>query len=81
MRTTLVLPDDLYREVKLTAVQRGETVTSFVVAALRSALVESPIEGSAIPVLPDAGAYLATIDLDDTSAVLEFLDEADRALP
>ena len=38
MRTTLILPDDLYREVKSTAAASGETMTSFVEEALRDAL-------------------------------------------
>lgn len=83
MRTTLVLPDDLYREVKLTAIQRGETVTAFVVEALRAALARGPVveETQGLPLLPDAGGLVNGVDLDDTSALLERLDEADRALP
>ncbi|MFM8349711.1 MAG: CopG family transcriptional regulator [Actinomycetales bacterium] len=83
MRTTLVLPDDLYREVKVTAIQRGETVTAFVVEALRAALARGPLsqEMPDLPLLPDAGGLVVGVDLDDTSALLENLDEADRALP
>ena len=83
MRTTLVLPDDLYREVKLTAIQRGETVTAFVVAALQAALVHGAGDQDmpSLPVLPDAGRLADGVNLADTSALLEFLDEADRAVP
>src|SRR5665647_3057256 len=38
MRTTLMLPDDLYRQVKRAAAEGDRTVTSFVEAALRAAL-------------------------------------------
>src|SRR5665647_3057257 len=37
MRTTLMLPDDLYRQVKRAAAEGDRTVTSFVEEALRAA--------------------------------------------
>ncbi len=38
MRTTMLLPDDLYREVKRAAADDDRTVTSFVEEALREQL-------------------------------------------
>jgi len=38
MRTTLILPDDLYRELKRVAAAADRTMTSFVEEALRAAL-------------------------------------------
>ena len=46
MRTTLILPDDLYREVKRTAAATDRTMTSFVEEALRAALVRQHSTGA-----------------------------------
>ena len=36
MRTTLNIPDDIYRELKIKAAKKGTTVTSLIVEALGS---------------------------------------------
>jgi len=41
MRTTLELPDDLFRETKARAALRGQSLKSFVTEALTSYLAES----------------------------------------
>lgn len=41
MKTTLEIPDELFREAKATAAQRGETLKEFVNAALETRLAES----------------------------------------
>lgn len=41
MRTTIDLPDALFREVKATAANRGLKLKDFVTAALRAALVSA----------------------------------------
>lgn len=75
MRTTLVIPDDVYREVKVTAAREGITVTSFIEQSLRDALDRS--RGRAelrLPVLPQTGGTRADVDLRDNAAVRDLLE-------
>ena len=83
MRTTFILDDWLYRRVKMSAAERGVTVTSVVEEALRLLLAQQaaatlpslgpmPVDGSARWVRPG-------IDINDGSAVLEALD-ADQGI-
>ncbi|MBC7367074.1 MAG: hypothetical protein H7343_09730 [Undibacterium sp.] len=48
MKTTLEIPDPLYRQLKVTAAQQGKTVRSFVNDALVEKL-RGPTAGSAAP--------------------------------
>lgn len=85
MRTTLVLPDDLYREVKATAALQGRTVTSLLEECLRD-YVSSRGAPAQLPPLPRSQqpSGLTTefresgVDISDTGAVLEWLDEVER---
>ncbi|MBY0503829.1 MAG: hypothetical protein K2X03_07960 [Bryobacteraceae bacterium] len=40
MRTTLDLPDEIYQRVKITAIERGETMKGFVERAVRNELAQ-----------------------------------------
>jgi hypothetical protein len=75
MRTTLVIPDDLYREVKATAARDGTTVTSFIEHALREALnqvrVQTPVR---LPVLPQSGGARSGVDLRNNAAIRDLLE-------
>ena len=42
MRTTIDLPDDLYRRIKARAAMRGQKLKEYVTAALRDSLFERP---------------------------------------
>ena len=44
MRTTIELPDGLFRQVKTLAVQKGLTLKEFFTAAVERAVVEPPPE-------------------------------------
>ena len=75
MRTTLVIPDDVYREVKVTAAREGITVTSFIEQSLRDALDRSRLRAEVrLPVLPQSGGMRAGIDLRDNAAVRDILE-------
>lgn len=81
MRTTLVIEDSLYREVKSVAALQGATVSSLVEQALRNLLVEHSRtlgQGSEqLPpwgVLKDLGAPVTGVDLDDNSSVLAAME-------
>ncbi|MFC8192962.1 type II toxin-antitoxin system VapB family antitoxin [Cellulomonas sp. NPDC057328] len=79
MRTTLNIPDDLYREVRTTAAATGRTVTSVVEEALRAALARHRAEqaGARAPyvVAPSGtGGLLPGVDLDDSAALLDAME-------
>lgn len=79
MRTTIRLPDDLYREVRVTAASAGGTVTSFIEEALRAALLRAvdPAAGgrTAYLVRPvGAGGTRPGVDLTDSAGLLELMD-------
>lgn len=76
MKTTLVLDDDLYREVKVTAANRGVTVASVVEEALRLLLLRSATDelGPALPPLPSWDLGEPLVDIYDNRALREALD-------
>ena len=87
MRTSMNLPDDLYRAVRVRAAMDGRTVTSVVVDALRMLLEEPrPTPHRFTPgVLPprsdidiDDDAAAPPFERNDNAAVLDHLDEIDR---
>lgn len=81
MRTTIMLPDELYRDVKATAAGQGRTVTSFVEEALRTALrvLDEPPPREPYVIRPfGGGGLMPGVDLDDNSALLDLLDADDR---
>lgn len=82
MKTTLQLPDDLYRDVKTTAAQSGRSITSIVEESLRRYLAEhTPAEPlRPLPVSQSSSGFtdefLATgIDFHNTGDVLAWLDD------
>jgi predicted transcriptional regulator len=82
VKTTLQIPDELYRQVKATAALTGRSVTSIVEESLRRFLTEQPAEAAVpeLPVSPNTGGFTdafraSGIDFTDTSEVLTWLDE------
>ena len=75
MRTTLNLPDDIYRDLKIRSAQEGVTVTSAVEEALRAYLASSRSSRQSItlPVLPETGGPRLGIDLADPETVYDLL--------
>jgi len=88
MKTTLQLPDDLYREVKATAALSGRSVTSIIEESLRDFLARATA-AEPLPPLPvslSSGGFteefLATgIDFNNTGEVLAWLDEVEGRDP
>ena len=79
MRTTIRLPDDLYREVKVTAASTGRNVTSFIEEALRAALLRehepADLEREAYRVTPvGVGGVVPGVDLTDSARLLELME-------
>ena len=79
MRTTLNLPDELYRAARVRAAQDGRTVTSVMEQALRAFLDEHAPEPKPYRVKPlkmgMPGELM--IDINNNAAVREFLDAED----
>lgn len=62
MKTTVDLPDQLFRRAKIVAAQRGTTMKELVIAGLRHALGETTVPVSpGAPVLTPEEAAVATI--------------------
>lgn len=78
MRTTIRLPDDLYRQVKLAALQAELTVTSFIEEALRASLLRRERSGMTkdryrVDVFHGTGV-LPGVDLTDSSSLRDVMD-------
>lgn len=80
MRTTINLPDELYRSARVRAAQDGRTVTSLLEEAIRRLLEEfEDDERSGYRVRPlTGGATEEGLPIDDNAALRALLDEADR---
>jgi hypothetical protein len=79
MRTSILLPDALYRETKTAAASAGRTVTSLIEEALRERLAKrltgaKRARKGRLPIFDGKTGLRAGIDLDDSAALLEVLD-------
>ena len=63
MRTTIDIPDALFREIKVKAVLRGETLKSFLLRAAKAELEVEPVAGRRVK-LPLVESKEATYDID-----------------
>jgi hypothetical protein len=78
MRTTLLIDDALYRDVKSVAATDGRTVTSVVDEALRALLRERGKARSRGPYVVEAhgqGGLLPGVDLNNSAALLDLMDQ------
>lgn len=80
MRTTLDLPDDLFRQLKARAALTGTTVkkllTSFVESGLRQASRPASRRRSALPIIPRGRKVVANVNAE---AMARMDDAEDRA--
>lgn len=79
MRTTILLPDALYRDTKAAAAASGRTVTSLIEDALRERLARRAPSGkrprrARLPVYRGEKGLRAGVDLDDSAALLDVMD-------
>ena len=76
------LPDDLYAQVRSTAVARGATVTAFIEEALRLALAgreqAERSEPYRVHPLPAGRGLQPGVDLDDHAGLADLMDDDDR---
>lgn len=80
MRTTMNLPDDLYRAARVRAAEEGRTVTSLLEEALRNLLDKDSPHPAQYRVTPLTMGLAGEppFDLSDNSAVLDYLDAHDN---
>ena len=77
MRTTVDLPDSLLKQVKQVAIASKRTLTQVIEDAVRESLARRksrPQERRELPVFGEGGVQPG-VDLDDTSALLDVMDE------
>ncbi|MBC7594411.1 MAG: DUF2191 domain-containing protein [Kineosporiaceae bacterium] len=79
MRTTMNLPDDLYRSARVRAAEEGRTVTSVMEEALRSFLKinEPEAQPFVLKTLPSRANAVTPADVGDNAAIRELLDAED----
>ena len=77
MRTTISLDDALLAEAKQTAARTGRSLTAVIEDALRSSLTPRATPKRARPALPSfrGDGLQPGVDLDDSAALLDLLDE------
>jgi hypothetical protein len=74
MKTTLVIPDPLFRALKRRAAEAGKTLSSVVAEALRRGLAdEAPSD--ALPPLPAFRAGAPLVDVADRDALHRAMEE------
>jgi len=79
MKTTLLLDDQIHRQAKQAAAQLGIPLTRFIEEAIRlrissdAARCAEPV--SPLPVCTKTGGLRPGIDLDNTSELLDVLDQ------
>lgn len=80
MRTTIRLPEDLYDEVRETALRERRTVTSLIEESLRAALAQrraaTPDRPFQIPTVR-TGALRPGLDLSRGSELLDVMEDLD----
>jgi hypothetical protein len=78
MRTTVRLEDALISQAKREADRRGETLTALIEQGLRLILAQSRTERQRervkLPVSEAGGGVLPGIDLDDSAALLDWME-------
>lgn len=83
MRTTLQIDDQLMRAAKKLAAETGRTLASVVEDALRRALAggDRPTKHrpSKLPVF-SMGGTLPGVDLDNTAALIDLMEEGDDSV-
>jgi hypothetical protein len=81
MRTTVRLQEGLISQAKHEAERRGETLTSLIEQGLRLVLVQPHVRRKrvrvSLPVSKARGGVLPGVDLNDSAALLDAMEERD----
>jgi hypothetical protein len=80
MRTTIRLEDALLDQARREARRRGETLTALIQEGLRTVLARSkpdrPRPRVKLPVFGPSGGVMPGVDLSNSAALLDILEEA-----
>lgn len=74
MKTTLILPDHLVRDLKHRATEQGTTLSAVVAEALRRGLADVPAVD--LPPLPVYSMGPARVDIADRDALFRAMEES-----
>ena len=74
MKTTLIIPDSLFRQLKRRAIERGETVSALVVEFLQKGLGQKPSPGKLRP-LPTFKCGRIKVDVANRDELYRILDQ------
>ncbi len=77
MKTTLIIPDPLFRDLKRRAVERNETLSGLVTEFLRQGLQEKPKPKRLLPLPSFKMGWPPKVNLNDRKTLYDFL-EAER---
>lgn len=72
MKTTLIIPDHLMRQLKRQAAQRGQTLSAAVAEALRRGLTDAP--NADVPELPTHRMGRPKVDIADRDALYRAME-------
>ncbi len=75
MKTTLIIPDHLVRELKRRAAQRGQTLSAVVAEVIRIGLDDAGVGGAAIEPLPTHRMGRARVDVSDRESLYRAMGE------
>ena len=81
MRTTIDIPDPLFRRVKQAAAEQGVTLRDLVLRAIGAQLDDVPAAGYSFDWKVFPGNWNPEIPVDSNAALAEFLDPIERWLP
>lgn len=73
MKTTLILPDHVVRELKRRAAQRGETLSAVVAEVLRRGLAQRDVPAE-LPPLPTHRMGRPLVDIADRDALYRAME-------
>lgn len=75
MKTTLIIPDALYRTIKLRAAANGRTISDSVTDLLHAGLRATGERAKALPPLPSSDMGEAKVNIADRDALYSAMEE------
>lgn len=74
MKTTLIIPDPVFKDLKRCAIERGETLSTLVTELLRQGLSEKP-KPRRLPPLPSFDMGREKVNFADRDALYEAMGD------
>ena len=80
MRTTIDIPDPLFKRAKKAAAEQGVALREIVLRALNSHLDQAPATGYVFDWRVEPGPWNPDLPIDNNAALVELLDPIERYL-